>query len=437
MITLSRINASGPGEFRSGKDKALNALTKDTAHFGALLEVRVGDNPNQGKGQKRVCKHYRVACEGPFSEILVSVCEKRQMIGVLDLFSGIGGFSFALKNPFCTAAYCEKSPRCQNVLRSNMSRGIIDTAPILSDVLDVCEEDVTRCERPIEMITAGSPCQDISRANRYATGIEGPKSHLIFEVFRIARMIPTLRFILLENSPFIQNRGLEHVLRHVAQMGWNAVWSIFDAREAGALHKRHRWFCLLSRPGAEFPAMGAPVRMPVTPEPRRCAPVCTTTTHRNAMLGNAVVPQIVRLALYELIGIARSQTSIHPRQPGYQNRCVSLQDPQGKQSTLWRAWKECSHSPVDITMQQGSVVVKRSTWATPTATRWNRTAELTYRRATTHLAVQIQYDLDTRTRALRDFGTDDMYKFNVNPEFVEWLMGFPIGYTSPATSVGT
>ncbi len=61
---------------------------------------------------------------------------------MLDLFSGIGGFSFALHEQFRTVAYCEIDEYCQAILSANMSRGRIDSAPILNDVREVNRESL-------------------------------------------------------------------------------------------------------------------------------------------------------------------------------------------------------------------------------------------------------------------------------------------------------
>ncbi len=53
---------------------------------------------------------------------------------VLDVFSGIGGFSLALKGVGHTVAYCECLPSARAVLMHNMSVGRLDEAPIYHDV---------------------------------------------------------------------------------------------------------------------------------------------------------------------------------------------------------------------------------------------------------------------------------------------------------------
>jgi site-specific DNA-cytosine methylase len=56
------------------------------------------------------------------------------MINGLDLFSGIGGISLALKEWVRPLAYCEIDPYCQAVLLSRQSDGHIEKAPIWDDI---------------------------------------------------------------------------------------------------------------------------------------------------------------------------------------------------------------------------------------------------------------------------------------------------------------
>lgn len=63
----------------------------------------------------------------------------------LDLFSGIGGISLALKPWVRTLAYCEIDPYCQAVLLSRMADGLLDNAPVWPDITSLdkaCLDDI-------------------------------------------------------------------------------------------------------------------------------------------------------------------------------------------------------------------------------------------------------------------------------------------------------
>lgn len=101
----------------------------------------------------------------------------------------------------------------------------------------------------VDCIHAGFPCQDISLAGRGA-GIHGKRSGLYREVLRCADVIRP-QFIFLENSPAILSRGVGTVLGDLAQLGYNAKWTVLAAAEVGAPHERSRWWCLAWRSDAD------------------------------------------------------------------------------------------------------------------------------------------------------------------------------------------
>ena len=83
---------------------------------------------------------------------------------VLDLFSGIGGFSLGLERTggFETVAFCEIEKFPQKVLKKHWP-----DVPIYEDVRDVTKQrlDADGIGR-IDVITGGFPCQDISVAGK-------------------------------------------------------------------------------------------------------------------------------------------------------------------------------------------------------------------------------------------------------------------------------
>lgn len=89
------------------------------------------------------------------------------------------------------------------------------------------------------------PCQDISAVGQ-GEGLEGRKSSLFYELIRICRAIRP-KYIFLENSPYINARGLDTVLKEIASMGFDAEWSTLSAGKCGAPHMRDRWWCLCRR----------------------------------------------------------------------------------------------------------------------------------------------------------------------------------------------
>jgi DNA (cytosine-5)-methyltransferase 1 len=156
----------------------------------------------------------------------------------LDLFSGIGGISLALRPWVRTVAYCEQDRYAQGVLLSRMSEGKLCMAPIWDDVTTLNGSMLPE----IDIIFGGFPCQDISVAGR-GEGLAGERSGLFFEIVRLAEEIkPT--FIFLENVPAIRTRGLSTVGESLDSLGYDCRWTTLSAEEVGAPHLRNRWFLL-------------------------------------------------------------------------------------------------------------------------------------------------------------------------------------------------
>jgi len=158
----------------------------------------------------------------------------------LDLFSGIGGISLALRPWVRTIAYCENDRHAQAILLSRMWAGDLDHAPISDDVCSLRGQPVSAI--PIDIISGGFPCQDISVAGR-GDGLAGERSGLVFEVFRLVREIQP-SFIFLENVPAIRTRGADVVVGELARLGYDCRWLVISAEEVGAPHLRKRWFLL-------------------------------------------------------------------------------------------------------------------------------------------------------------------------------------------------
>lgn len=162
------------------------------------------------------------------------------MLNGLDLFSGIGGISLALRDWISPMAYCELDPYCQGVLLDRMAKGLMHNAPIWDDIRSLKWENCGFV--PLDIIYGGFPCQDISVAGR-GKGLEGSRSGLFFEIMRLAKEIKP-QFIFLENVPAITSRGGLRVVREIAEMGYDCRWCVISAASIGALHRRERWFLL-------------------------------------------------------------------------------------------------------------------------------------------------------------------------------------------------
>ena len=158
------------------------------------------------------------------------------MLNVLDLFAGIGGFTLGLERTggFRTVAFCEIDKKAQLVLKKHWP----DT-PIFEDVSALNKDliDAT-IGVPVDVITGGFPCQDISLAGKGA-GLAGERSGLWFQFHRLIKEIQP-RYALIENVSALRSRGLDAVLWSLAEIGYDAEWHCIPAAAVGAPHRRDR-----------------------------------------------------------------------------------------------------------------------------------------------------------------------------------------------------
>jgi len=152
---------------------------------------------------------------------------------LLDLFSGIGGFSLAARmaGGYETVAFCEIDPFCRTVLAKHWPGVTI-------------HDDITKIDPAAlpdaDIWTGGFPCQDISCAGKGA-GLHGSRSGMFFEIVRLlhgVRRRPD--WLLLENVPAILGRGLDRVLDELAGAGYTCWPVVMGAWSVGAPHKRDR-----------------------------------------------------------------------------------------------------------------------------------------------------------------------------------------------------
>lgn len=150
---------------------------------------------------------------------------------VLDLFSGIGGFSLGLECAgWETVAFCEIEPSCHNVLSKYWP-----DVPIFEDVTKLSATDIASS---VDVICGGFPCQDISVAGK-KKGITGNRSGLWKEYLRLINEIRP-KYAIIENVANLRSHGLITVLQDLWQIGYNAQWHCISASALGAPHQRDR-----------------------------------------------------------------------------------------------------------------------------------------------------------------------------------------------------
>lgn len=157
------------------------------------------------------------------------------MYKVLDLFSGIGGFSLGLERTggFETVAFCEIEPYCQKVLKKHWPK-----VPCYEDIRCLTADRLRGDGIRPDIITGGFPCQDISTAGKQA-GIEGERSGLWRELSRlIGELRP--RYAILENVSALLRNGFGKVIGDLAALRYDTEWQCIRASRVGLPHARDR-----------------------------------------------------------------------------------------------------------------------------------------------------------------------------------------------------
>ena len=166
------------------------------------------------------------------------------VLKLLDLFSGIGGFSYAAERivgGYETTQFVEIDSYCQSVLHKNFPN-----TPIHDDIK-------TFSAKPgqFDVFTVGFPCQDLSVAGRQRGINDETRSGLFYESIRLLREVRP-RFALFENVRNLlsheKGETFQEVLFQIAKAGYDAEWSIISAKDLGACHLRERiWIVAYSK----------------------------------------------------------------------------------------------------------------------------------------------------------------------------------------------
>lgn len=164
------------------------------------------------------------------------------------------------------------------------------------------------------MLTAGFSCQDCSCANQNARryNIDGKRSGLVLQIFRLLDECPSIDHVFLENSAFLVNRGLREVLRQLQNRGFSVAYCKLSAAAVGGLHKRERLWVLATRK-AESLASATVSATDWSQEP--VVRIIKQNSHRYKLyprlmlLGNSIVP-ICAVTAFNLLSLALKSQSL-------------------------------------------------------------------------------------------------------------------------------
>jgi len=358
---------------------------------------------------------------------------------VLDLFCGCGGMSLALNNVATSSAgYCDIDPRCLESIKRNIAKKLIHSGPLFNDVRAIHGKDL---QPPPQLITASFPCVGFSTLGLGA-GFDNPHTHLFFEVLRIVDGIKPTPIVVFENVPgVLKDEAMKVVVRELCERrGFDISWMVVPAYIVkGALHSRKRWFCVAVPPKTDVPKLHEPKPHQNRPEPPRMVIGGTLAEDiwRFKAMGNAVVPPCAGLALSLVSGFdrtpkvfttvptsgdwptsgvvtARGKRLSHGASmpPLYPPKLSLVVDP-----SLYTPKKTIKCNTKNDVL---TTPIHRTSWASPMHGTYCPTHQMTERSAH-NLPTQVRFEKGTVNR-----------RGHINPEWVEWLMLCPSGWTNKA-----
>lgn len=171
------------------------------------------------------------------------------VIHTIGLCSGVGMLEEAVRAALeffgidsKTVCYVEREAFAVSTLIKNMASGILDDAPIWSDITTF---DGAAWRGKVDCVTAGFPCQPHSVAGK-RKGTEDER-WLWQDIARIIRDVSP-RFVFLENvRGLLSSGGFTPVITSLVSLGFNIEWGVLSASAVGASHKRERVFILAYR----------------------------------------------------------------------------------------------------------------------------------------------------------------------------------------------
>jgi len=179
-------------------------------------------------------------------------------VKVGSLCTGYGGLDIAVEAFFnAEMVWCaEIDKQASELIATRFNK------PNLGDIKQIDWDTV----EPIDILTAGYPCQPFSHAGQ-RKGIEDDRHIWPYIIKAISTLRP--KIVVLENVRGHLSLGFKEVLKDLAENGYDARWQVVRASDVGAPHQRARLFIIA------YPiSIGQPSRITC-----RCEATLTCTTH--------------------------------------------------------------------------------------------------------------------------------------------------------------
>ncbi len=183
-------------------------------------------------------------------------------MNAIDLFSGAGGLTIALKNAgYDVVLANEINSRFAETHHYNFP----DIPMIEKDIHDVTLNEIKNITNnaEIDLVIGGPPCQGFSVfGKRRFVNTQGylpqndPRNHLVYEYIRIVKEVKP-KFFFMENVKGFTNLDnglfLKEVKRKFKEIGYEKIWcEVICAADYGVPQERYRMFMIGNRVGIDF-----------------------------------------------------------------------------------------------------------------------------------------------------------------------------------------
>ena len=219
---------------------------------------------------------------------------------VLDLFSGIGGFSLGLERAGMeTVAFCENDAKCRQVLTKHWP-----AVPQFEDVKELSKEVLDETGiTDIGLICGGFPCQGFSIAGQRKG--EADDRYLWPEFFRLIQEIRP-SWVIGENVAGIINLGLDTVLADLEGKNYSVQTFVIPACALNAPHRRDRvWIVAHTNQNSE-PTINEKRLSDADPNARRCEQDKKISARGNTVINgsdNVAYPESSGLEGWQVRGV--------------------------------------------------------------------------------------------------------------------------------------
>jgi DNA (cytosine-5)-methyltransferase 1 len=176
---------------------------------------------------------------------------------ILELFSGYGTASFALKRlgiDYKLVGYSDIDKYANQCFKQNHCPNDFNDILRLGDITKVNPHSIT----DFDLLTGGFPCQAFSNAGKQLGELD-PRGTLFYEIIRIAE-VKKPRYMLLENVKGLTQKKFRgtfnKILSELDRIGYQVRWEVLNTKDYGIPQNRERvWFvCFRNDNDGRYPA---------------------------------------------------------------------------------------------------------------------------------------------------------------------------------------